>query len=340
MTTKRQHLVWRKYLSSWTDTPETPYGKIFVYDKSTNEIRRNNISDVAVEKYTYDISGRSQADEELCKKYLNDWFSKSGLLINANNFVFIEGNNEKDFIENKYISKIESDGLNYLNKLKNEQFPFSDENKLLENIKLFQQNLIYTLLTGQSMLSESKTDYLVKQTLELSKEKDERLSFFEFFANQFLRTNRGRKSVLDATESTKNKFPEVMLYQKTTPYLFPLMMCCNTLIISYSLWKGDFYLEMLLNKTSVNFITSDEPIINLCVDYKNTSSEQVSDMILYYPVSPKIALLCKHGNRKNEKRYIKETKEIRQLNLKMFDAVSGQVFSLCKDDFKELTQIN
>ena len=33
MTTKRQHLVWRKYLSSWTDTPETPYGKIFVYDK-------------------------------------------------------------------------------------------------------------------------------------------------------------------------------------------------------------------------------------------------------------------------------------------------------------------
>lgn len=336
MATKRQHLVWRKYLSSWTNTPKTTDGKIFVYDKSTCEIRRNSIVDVAVEKYTYDISGRNQADEELCKKYLNDWFSKNGLSINANNFAFVDGNKEKDFIENKYISKIESDGLNYLNKLKNEQFPFSDKNKLRENIKLFEQNLIYTLLTGQSMLSESKIEYIVKQTLELSNEKDERLGFFEFFVNQFLRTNRGRKAVLDATESTKNKFPEAVLYQKTTKYLFPLMMCCNTLIISYSLWNGDFYLEMLLNKTSANFITSDEPIINLCVDYKNTSSEQVSDMVLYYPVSPKIALLCKHGNCKNEKRIIKEIKEIKELNLKMFDAASRQVFSLCKDDFEEI----
>lgn len=33
MTVKRQHLVWRKYLSSWTDKPETTNGKIFVYDK-------------------------------------------------------------------------------------------------------------------------------------------------------------------------------------------------------------------------------------------------------------------------------------------------------------------
>ena len=125
-----------------------------------------------------------------------------------------------------------------------------------ENIKLFEQNLIYTLLTGQSLFSESKIDYIFKETLELSKERDERLSFFEFFANQFLRTSRGRKAVLDATESTKNKFSEEILYQKTTKYLFPLMMCCMTFTFSYCLWKKDFYLEMLLNKTSANFITN------------------------------------------------------------------------------------
>ena len=226
--------------------------------------------------------------------------------------------------------------LIYLNKLKNEQFPYRDENKLRENIKLFEQNLIYTLLTGQSLFSESKIDYIFKETLELSKERDERLSFFEFFANQFLRTSRGRKAVLDATESTKNKFSEEVLYQKTTKYLFPLMMCCMTFTFSYCLWKKDFYLEMLLNKTSANFITSDEPIINLCVDYKNTSSEQVSDMVLYYPVSPKIALLCKHGNCKNEKRCIKDTRDVKELNIKMFYAASRQVFSLCRDDFEEI----
>lgn len=79
MTTKRQHLVWRKYLSSWTDMPETTNGKIFVYDIKTGEIRRSNINNVAVERYTYDISGRSEADEILCKSFLNYWFCKNGL---------------------------------------------------------------------------------------------------------------------------------------------------------------------------------------------------------------------------------------------------------------------
>lgn len=336
MTTKRQHLVWKKYLSSWTDIPETTDGKIFVYDIKTNEIRRSNINNVAVEKYTYDISGRSVADELLCKSFLNYCFCKNGLPIDANQFVFADGDMEKDFIENQYISKVEREGLGYLNKLKNGDFPYSGESKLRQNIKLFEQNFITTLLTGKSTLSKQEIDCIVSQSQELSKTKDERLSFFEFFANQFLRTIRGRKAVLDAIESTKKRFPEKELYQKTTKCLFPLMMCANTLIMAYSLWKGDFYLEILLNETAENLITSDEPIINLYVDYLNLPTEEVSEMDLYYPVTPKIALLCKHGCSKNMKRVIKEAKEIGILNLKMLRGASKQVFSLCEDDLQKI----
>lgn len=336
MTTKRQHLVWRKYLSSWTDMPETTDGKIFVYDIKTGEIRRSNINKVAVETYTYDISGRSEADELLCKSFLNYWFRKNNLPIDANQFVFADGDAEKDFIENQYISKVECEGLGYLNKLRNGDFPYSGESKLRQNIKLFEQNLITTLLTGKSTLSEQENDCIVSQSQELSKTKDERLSFFEFFANQFLRTIRGRKAVLDAIESTKKRFPEKELYQRTTKCLFPLIMCANTLIMAYSLWKGDFYLEILLNETEENLITSDEPIINLRVDYLNLPAEEISVMDLYYPVTPKIGLLCKHGGSKNMKRAIKEAEEIRMLNSKMFQGASRQVFSWREDDFKKI----
>lgn len=316
--------------------PETTDGKIFVYDIKTSEIRRSNINNVAVERYTYDISERSEADELLCKAFLNYWFYKNALPIDANQFVFADGNTEKDFIENQYISKVECEGLRYLDKLRNGDFPYSGESKLQQNIKLFERNLMTTLLTGKSTLSEQEIDCIVSQSQELSKTKDERLSFFEFFANQFLRTIRGREAVLDAIESTKKRFPEKELYQRTTKCLFPLMMCANTLIMAYSLWKGDFYLEILLNETAKNFITSDEPIINLCVDYLNLLTEEVSEMDLYYPVTPKIALLCKHGGSKNMKRAIKEADEVDMLNSKMFQGASRQVFSLCEDDFQKI----
>lgn len=138
-------------------------------------------------------------------------------------------------MENNYISKLENEGLTYLQKLKNGQFPFLDENKLWQNIKIFKQNLLSLLLIGVPLLSNSEIDNIVRETLELSKTKDERFSYFKFFVNQFLRTNRGRKAVLDATESTKRRFPEEELYQKTTKCLFPLMMCANTLILALSL---------------------------------------------------------------------------------------------------------
>ena len=40
------------------------------------------------------------------------------------------------------------------------------------------------------------------------------------------------------------------------------------------------------NKTSTRFITGDQPIVNLAVEYGNIPEE----LILYYPLSPKFAV--------------------------------------------------
>lgn len=56
METKRQHLVWRKYLSAWTNNPVTTNGYITCYFKQQNNLTKGvNIENVAVQRYAYDI---------------------------------------------------------------------------------------------------------------------------------------------------------------------------------------------------------------------------------------------------------------------------------------------
>ena len=66
MATKRQHLVWRKYLSSWTTTPNITNGKTVCYFKQQdNIVQYINIENVAVQSYAYDISMINDEDKKV-----------------------------------------------------------------------------------------------------------------------------------------------------------------------------------------------------------------------------------------------------------------------------------
>lgn len=138
----------------------------------------NSIQDVAVENYAYDISRRSQADEAIFKEYLKAWLKEVGLVIDENSYYFNDGSKEKDFLEREFISKIENSGSRYLNMMEKGQFPFSDENELLDIYKLLKSYLISRLSTEKTMLSDSEVDAIYHGGMELISKKDERLSFF------------------------------------------------------------------------------------------------------------------------------------------------------------------
>lgn len=338
MTVKRQHLVFRKYLSLWTNDTNSTKGKTYVYDKETGKIRRNSIEDVAVESYAYDIGKRTQADEDLCKDYFNSWLIKIGFPYKIKNFVFAEKNREKDFLEVEYFSKIEKNGIAYLNKLNEGQFPFADENKLKDTCSSVSQDIANLALNDKSTLHGYEVENLFREILGLSSKKDDRFDFFEFFSNQFLRTSRGRAAVLDAIESTKERFPTAERFKDTTNCIFPMMTFINTFIFSFTFWKENYYLEIIQNDTDKNFITSDQPIINLCADYSETEKENATKPELYYPISPKMAVICKRGLPKNRKIRVSGEKRILRLNSKMFKAASRQVFGLSEDDFSNIEE--
>lgn len=53
--------------------------------------------------------------------------------------------------------------------------------------------------------------------------------------------------------------------------------------------KKNVHLSLLINKTDIPFITSDQPVINLCANYKQLS-EKTKKLVFYYPISPNIAI--------------------------------------------------
>ena len=73
--------------------------------------------------------------------------------------------------------------------------------------------------------------------------------------------------------------------ENVQPHLFWYIQTALT----FSLWKKNAHLTVLVNKTSLPFITSDQPVINLKADYQNMEIEP-TDLIFYYPISPEIAI--------------------------------------------------
>ena len=65
-TVKKQHYVWRKYLSEWTDSGDRFKGKLFVLRKAPKgnqkEIEFCELEKVGFEKFYYDITGFKEID--------------------------------------------------------------------------------------------------------------------------------------------------------------------------------------------------------------------------------------------------------------------------------------
>lgn len=332
-TTKKQHLVWRKYLAPWTDDPSTTDGYIFMLLKKDNKICRPNLMGVGVDNYTYDISMITEQDKQVAITYFKKWLASQTTLdiplkINDSKETF-----EKDFIEKNYISIIEGHGNRILNELYNESFPFDKvaiKDRILEIMRL---NLNFALM-GNPLLSEKECLALALYALEHINDKDERFEFFEFFSSQFLRTWRGQDSVLNAAKEANEKFPDSS-FCGTSEALFPLMLAINTFIFASYFTKNNFFIELLKNNTSKDFITGDNPIINLCADYTKANTVSPKKDEWYYPITPKIAIICKNSINKNITSEITDIQQVEAYNLKIAQAATKQVYALTEEDLKE-----
>jgi hypothetical protein len=94
-----------------------------------------------------------------------------------------------------------------------------------------------------------------------------------------------RKRAIDSVKGSElgNKISDIIKRTWSfTKYIFTTNM-------SYSLITSTFNIVILENKTNVEFITCDQPVINTKANY--TTMGKVENLELYFPVTPHLSLL-------------------------------------------------
>lgn len=334
METKRQHLVWRKYLSAWTNNPVTTNGYITCYFKQQNNLTKGvNIENVAVQRYAYDISMLTENDKKAVTLYYDHWIKNQTFLKIRSEIPGLDDIFEKDYIENKFICPIEKKGIEILDKLSNEKFPFNGPTLLEECTELLKKYMLTSLLYADHPFSNKDIEELCCLATSQYDGEDPRYEFYEFISAQMLRTWRTKDTILNSIKETNEKFENSCL-QHTTEAMFPLMMVINVEILATAFCKNNFYIELLKNETNQNFITSDFPIINLCAEY-NKTNESINEMELYYPINPRVAIICKNSIDANRTIVIQEETTVDKYNRKIFDCATKQVYAAAENDLRK-----
>lgn len=155
-----------------------------------------------------------------------------------------------------------------------------------------------------------------------------RLAFLYYLCSQHYRTKaarvrlaKGLSNLLENNNLSKfninknNICPENLVH-----HIFWYIEC----ILSDKLYNKNAHLTLLLNHTNIPFLASDQPIINILADYQSFTDE-VSDLIFYYPISPKIAITVNDKN--NFERYELNESEVELFNQKLIAASYEYVFS-------------
>ena len=91
------------------------------------------------------------------------------------------------------------------------------------------------------------------------------------------------------------------------------------------------------NKTTNHFITGDQPVFNILKDQTDENGD-VTQLELYYPISPKHALIINFRDDQNDKFVDKDADEemINDLNKKVIENSGFFVFAYTKDQLENL----
>ncbi|MEX6627606.1 DUF4238 domain-containing protein [Tenacibaculum salmonis] len=295
---KRQHYVWRHYLRNWSDKEN-----IWTFFKELDKIEKPGLMGVALEKYFYKLIDFTDEEESFLKKFLEETTPKDlkGLVFD-------------------YFTAFTS--ISKLKKLmqrssKNKSIELTDEIKKLEiNAMEDAHSLIEN--TGHKLIRcESLSDLK-----SLENEEYDLFGAIMFLSFQYFRTKKMKTATLKSFkgdgkfENLAKKCWNIISYQMSTKLAKSICLDRKLRFV------------FIQNETEIPLITGDQPVFNILSD-KLDNEGNVTDLELYYPLSPKRAIRI-HFNEIQTEKFIedKASKElIIFLNKKVVENSSFYVFS-------------
>ena len=154
---------------------------------------------------------------------------------------------------------------------------------------------------------------------------DRRIDFFNFIATQYLRTKGIRERTLGNINGLEGaNFTNIWV----------LMAHMYATQVGVSLYLNRTNLTLVPNRSSVQFITGDQPAINLRTDYVGLPTH----FSIYYPISPSLALILPDPSEKDDLFPADGVTAVQAeaLNRKLADACHRQVFGQTQADLERL----
>lgn len=344
-TVKKQHYVWRKYLSEWTGSGDRFKGKLFVLRKAPKgnqkEIEFCELEKVGFEKFYYDITGFKEIDISVLNQLIASMQKKEMVKLGIAPDVFIEAATHRDFIEKRVMCSSENieTTFHFFEKLMAGDLSFYKDSNNQSVLDSLMKSILDSILYGEEV-SESQVIDLVK---EFSTEEtvDLKYEFNRFFCMQYFRSPRVHTNTKKNVEDFKQSYEAAN--DMTTNFLTNMMMVYFAERMALNITQH-FKSSILLykNQTGVPFITGDTPIVCL------TGQEMNGMSIFHYPISPIIAMeliiIPKYSDWATiSKNFVMELNQefvdvVKNCNRKLADNCVNEIYSNTKDSLLKLME--
>ena len=288
---KNQHYVWKEYLKSWTENEKIP-----ALIKKSKKIAQPNPNGVALQGYFYALEEFTQEEEIILKELVNLWSKESTLKINLEFYeTFTSYSKLKRLTKGIDLNDELKEKLNLLrtNTMEDSHLIFENFGKKIINIRKFED-------------------------LNFLDEEMELFFTMIYISFQYLRTKNMQLKIKVAIDKYEYLSPKFLNF---LPFLYATGIADS---LTYEKQTKFIFLE---NTTEIDFITSDQPLINNKIEELNDNGT-IAQMEIYYPITPRIGLII-HYQEQNEK-YRKislNSTEVNKYNKTIFNHSNEFIFA-------------
>lgn len=287
-TVKRQHYIWRNYLTQWTDSGDRFNGKLFVLRKTLkgnqSKIEFRELEKIGFEKYFYDITNFKEQDVLFLTKLIAQMQRKELAKFGVEEEILNNAATQRDFIEKNVMCTSENIELEFqfYDKLLNGDLSFYEDSKNQVILDSLRESMIASLYHGDALLSEKQINDLLND-FSTDESIDLKYEFNRFFCLQYFRSPRVHSNTKKNLEELKQQHEAIR--DMNSNFFTNMIMTYFAERMALNLTQN-FKSSILLykNNTDSPFITGDTPIICLTGDKMDGMS------IFHYPISPKIAV--------------------------------------------------
>lgn len=306
----KQHYVFQAYLKNWC----TEDNKLWVYNKKEKKIFPSGTSNILNKRRLYQLRNMNEDERKFLELLMES--------LRVNEETKVELRRHIELYLTPYKFKRAVDMVKRLNPVpvnhplnKEIQLDFANLDRILEESIVNTGEDIYSdfeksgmecirsILDGDLQFYYPSIDNCNDVAFQNGGIYEKREEFIVFLFIQYFRTVRMRKvcqknihdmiNEIKYKKITVNFLLENIDEKNLVPHLSLLLqsLCTDAFI------NRNAHLTVLKNFTTENFFTSDQPIINL----KSKDNGSIPDeFVLYYPLSPKIAIIVNDNNVVNE----------------------------------------